>query len=143
MSVLQTTIRDCRLKSLDVTYSQRSQQREMNEYFITSGCRTGASKRTPVRSLGRDHRRDWVDDLSPRRLKFPRFGFNCLASTSRRRSSPAYGLITSEIRSPFSCRQLSASNDQSTLKSRSEPELRQSQYGKRDSLDHQQLHGHN
>ena len=39
MPVLQTTIRDCRLKSMDVTYSQRSQQREMNKYFITSGCR--------------------------------------------------------------------------------------------------------
>ena len=48
MPVLQTTIRDCRLKSLDVTYSQRSQQREMHEYFITSVCRTGAVKRTAV-----------------------------------------------------------------------------------------------
>ena len=57
MPVLQTTIRDCRLKSMDVTYSQRSQQREMNKYFITSGCRTGVAKRTPVRNIGRDHRR--------------------------------------------------------------------------------------
>lgn len=52
MPVLQTTIRDCRLKSLDVTYSQRSQQREMHERFITPGCRTGAGKRTPVRHIG-------------------------------------------------------------------------------------------
>ena len=46
MPVLQTTIRDCRLKSMDVTYSQRSQQREMNKYFITSVCRTGVVKPT-------------------------------------------------------------------------------------------------
>lgn len=56
MPVLQTSIRDSRLKSLAVTCPQRSQQREMNEYFITSVCRTGASKRTPVRNIGRDHR---------------------------------------------------------------------------------------
>jgi hypothetical protein len=55
MPVLQTSIRDSRLKSLAVTCYQRSQQREMNEYFITSGCRTGAGKRTPVSHLGRDH----------------------------------------------------------------------------------------
>jgi len=55
MPVLQTTIRDCRLKSLDVTYSQRYQQREMNKYFITSGCRTGVVKQGSVRDLGRDH----------------------------------------------------------------------------------------
>jgi hypothetical protein len=48
MPVLQTSIRDSRLKSLAVTCSQRSQQREMNEYFITSGCRTSAAKQTPV-----------------------------------------------------------------------------------------------
>ena len=40
MPVLQATIRDCRLTSLAVNYSQRSQQREMHEYFIMSGCRT-------------------------------------------------------------------------------------------------------
>jgi hypothetical protein len=57
MSVLQKSIRDSRLKSLAVTCSQRSQHREMNEYFITSGCRTGVVKQTPVRHLGRDHRR--------------------------------------------------------------------------------------
>lgn len=55
MPVLQTSIRDSRLKSLAVTCSQRSQQREMNEYFITPGCRTGVAKRTPVRNIGRDH----------------------------------------------------------------------------------------
>ena len=54
MPVLQATIRDCRLTSLAVTYSQRSHQREMNEYFITSGCRTGVAKRTSVRHIGRD-----------------------------------------------------------------------------------------
>lgn len=56
MPMLPATIRDCRLTSLAVTYSQRSHQREMNEYFITSGCRTGVAKRTPVRDIGRDHR---------------------------------------------------------------------------------------
>lgn len=56
MPVLQTSIRDSRLKSLAVTCYQRSQQREMNEYFITSGCRTGVAKRTPISRPGRDHR---------------------------------------------------------------------------------------
>lgn len=56
MSVLQTSIRDSRLKSLAVTCSQRSQQHEMNEYFITPGCRTGVAKRMQVSHLGRDHR---------------------------------------------------------------------------------------
>ena len=46
MPVLQTSIRESRSKSLAVTCSQRSQRREMNEYFITSRCRTGAAKRT-------------------------------------------------------------------------------------------------
>ncbi len=48
MPVLQTTIRDCRLKSLAVTYSQRSQQPEMHEYFTTSACRTGAREEQMV-----------------------------------------------------------------------------------------------
>jgi len=41
ISVLQTTIRDCRLESLDLSYSQRSKRRELHESFITSACRTG------------------------------------------------------------------------------------------------------
>ena len=57
MPVLQTTIRDCRLKSLDLTYSQRSQQRERHEYFITSGCATDARKaQTKLHSVCRTDR---------------------------------------------------------------------------------------
>lgn len=56
MPVLQTSIRDSRLKSLAVTCSQRSQQREMNEYFITSGCRTEVAKRMLARDIARYHR---------------------------------------------------------------------------------------
>jgi hypothetical protein len=48
MPVLQKTIRDRRLKSIELTYSQRSQQREMLDYFITSVCRTGAGKGASV-----------------------------------------------------------------------------------------------
>ena len=48
MPVLQTTIRDCRLTSLALTYSQLSQQREMHESFITPVCRTEVAKMSSV-----------------------------------------------------------------------------------------------